>query len=78
MKDLQIKEIKMFEVHGKSFYTREDALRYVAHSKEEQVLVHVRNRNVLGVLREMIKQGITNKNRMLNLIKKVELEQNDL
>ena len=68
---MQIKEVSKFEVNGTTFNTREEALKYIAHSKEEKVMNHARNGNVLEMLSEMINQGITNKNKILNLIKKL-------
>ena len=75
---MQVKEVQRFEANGMTFNTREEALKYIAHSKEEKVMNYARSGNVLAMLNEMIKQGITNKNKMQNLIKKIESEQNDL
>jgi len=78
MQQMEIKEVTMFEVQGKSFYTREDALKFIAQEKQVKVMAYVEEGNTLGMLNEMLKQGITNKNKIRSLIKEIEDIRGDL
>ena len=78
MQQMEIKEVTMFEVQGKSFYTREDALKFIAQEKQVKVMVYVEEGNTLGMLNEMLKQGITNKNKIRSLIKEIKDIRGDL
>jgi len=74
MQQMQVKEVQRFEVNGELFQTREEALKYIAQRKRDKVMYFVKDGNVLETLNQMVKQGITNKNKIQSLIKDIEKE----
>jgi len=68
----EIKELKVFEIEGKQFRTLEEAKKYKALMKNEKILKLAEKNDTVKLLEEMITQGITNKGRILNLIKYLE------
>ena len=73
--DYEVKKVEVYRVNGKDFDSQDEANKHIAFMKNDKILKlanSTRKNRVSGVLKEMLEQGLHNKNKILSVIKHLE------